>query len=476
MDLITLGIVETHSLLKKGEIKPIDIVEALLSHIEQSELNTYISVFKEEARKKAMQLKNKDMDLLAGIPITVKDNICVKGAPTTCGSKILANFIPPYNATVIDRLEKKEAVFIGKTNMDEFAMGSSTEYSLFGATFNPYNPDYVPGGSSGGSATAVANNEAICALGSDTGGSIRQPASFCGVVGLKPTYGRVSRYGLVAFASSLDQIGTLTKNVGDSAILLEAIAGFDDKDSTSRKKPVPSYFNNLNPDIRGVKFGIPEEYFGKGLDSDVRSQIQGALKVFEKLGATTKSISLPHTPYAIPTYYIIATAEASSNLARYDGVRYGHRTTSEEQKAKSDLLDMYEETRGEGFGNEVARRIMLGTFGLQSGYYDEYYLKANRVRDLIRLDFENAFKEVNVIITPASPFPPFKRGEKIEDPLQMYLADVYTVSINLAGLPAISVPCGFIDNLPIGMQIIGKHFEEQQILNAAYAYELATKM
>lgn len=473
--MATLGIVETHNLLKKGEIKPIDVVEALLSHIEQSELNAYIRVFKEEARNKAMQLKSNDTNLLAGIPIAVKDNICIKGAPTTCGSKILANFVPPYNATVIDRLEKQRVIFIGKTNMDEFAMGSSTEYSLFGATFNPYNPDYVPGGSSGGSATAVANNETVCALGSDTGGSIRQPASFCGVIGLKPTYGRVSRYGLVAFASSLDQIGTLTKNVEDSAILLEAIAGFDDKDSTSRKEPVPPYFNNLNPDIRGVQIGIPREYFGEGLDSRVRSQIEEALKVLEGLGAMIKSISLPHTPYAIPTYYIIATAEASSNLARYDGVRYGYRTNSEEQRIKRDLLEMYEETRGEGFGKEVKRRIMLGTFGLQAGYYDEYYLKATRARILIRSDFENAFEEVTVIITPTSPFPPFKRGEKIEDPLQMYLADVFTVSINLAGLPAIAIPCGFVDNLPIGMQIVGKHFDEQQILNVAYAYELATK-
>ena len=467
-----LNLPEIHQKLEKKELSCLELVESVFERIHKSSLNSYITLFESQANQKAIELdkKGKFNELLSGIPIAIKDNICIKGFPTTCGSRMLKDFIPPYNATVVDKLDKQGAVFLGKTNLDEFAMGSSTENSYFGPTLNPYNSEYVPGGSSGGSAASVSAGESICALGSDTGGSIRQPASFCGVIGLKPTYGLVSRYGLVAFASSLDQIGPIARCVEDSAILLEAIAGKDEKDSTSRDVQVPDYFKNLNLDINDVKIGLPDEYFGEGMDSKVKQLVLHSVHILERLGAHLCKVSLPHTQYAIPTYYLIATAEASANLARYDGVRYGYRSAKcKMQSAK--LKDMYEFTRSEGFGDEVKRRIMLGTFGLQSGYYDKYYLKAKKVRSLIAQDFENAFKEVDALVTPTSPTLPFKFGERARDPLQMYLSDVFTVSVNLTGLPAISVPCGELSGLPIGLQIIGKPFDEQTILNIAYAYE-----
>ena len=474
MELENHSISTLHNLLIKKEIKSSEIVESVFEHISDSSLNCYIALFEDSARKKAKELDKKGdyPEPLTGIPIAIKDNICIKGEPTTCGSKILEDFIPPYNATVIEKLENLGVIFIGKTNMDEFAMGSSTENSYFGPTLNPIDNDYVPGGSSGGSAAAVANKEVICALGSDTGGSIRQPASFCGIFGLKPTYGRVSRYGLVAFASSLDQIGPLAKNTQDIAILLSAIAGRDVKDSTSEDKEVPSFLHNLNPNIKGIKIGIPKEYFTEGLSDDVRISIENAINIFKDLGATTEQISLPHTEYAIATYYLIATAEASSNLARYDGVKYGYRKQKTEDRRQK-LKEMYEQTRKEGFGDEIKRRIMLGTFGLQTGYYDEYYLKAREVRNIIKSDFDDAFERVNIILTPTYPIPAFKLGEKIEDPLEMYLSDIFTVSVNLAGLPAISVPIRIQNSneLPIGVQLIGRAFCEQDILNCAYAYE-----
>lgn len=481
MELENHSISTLHNLLIKKEIKSSEIVESVFEHISDSSLNCYITLFEDSARKKAKELDKKGdyPEVLTGIPIAIKDNICMKGEPTTCGSKILKNFIPPYNATVIEKLENLGVIFIGKTNMDEFAMGSSTENSYFGPTLNPIDNDYVPGGSSGGSAAAVANKEVICALGSDTGGSIRQPASFCGIFGLKPTYGRVSRYGLVAFASSLDQIGPLAKNTQDIAILLSAIAGRDVKDSTSRDKEAPSFLDNLNSNIKGIKIGIPKEYFTEGLSDDVRISIENAINIFKDLGATTEQISLPHTEYAIATYYLIATAEASSNLARYDGVKYGYRSSLPDGRQagaighREKLKEMYEQTRKEGFGDEIKRRIMLGTFGLQTGYYDEYYLKAREVRDIIKSDFDDAFERVDIILTPTYPIPPFKLGEKIEDPLEMYLSDIFTVSVNLAGLPAISVPIRIQNSneLPIGVQLIGRAFCEQDILNCAYAYE-----
>lgn len=406
---------------------------------------------------------------LTGIPIAVKDNICTAGIRTTCASRILENFIPPYESTVTQRLKKAGYILTGKTNMDEFAMGSSTENSAFGVTKNPWDISRIPGGSSGGSAAAVAADECIAALGSDTGGSIRQPAALCGVVGLKPTYGMVSRFGLVAFASSLDQIGPITKTVYDAALIMNFIAGHDPKDSTSAPYPPKDFTRDLGRDIKGLKIGIPEEYFIEGTDKEVKDAVLSAVKILEDMGAVAIRISLPHTGYAVATYYILATSEASSNLARYDGVKYGLRIRGE------DLIDMYMKTRSEGFGEEVKRRIMLGTYALSSGYYEAYYRKAQQVRTLIKKDFEDAFKSVDVIITPTSPTPAFKIGERISDPLKMYLSDIFTISVNLAGIPAISIPCGFSsENLPIGLQIMGKHFDEETILQVAYAYEQAT--
>jgi aspartyl-tRNA(Asn)/glutamyl-tRNA(Gln) amidotransferase subunit A len=479
LDYCRLTISEIRELLDSKEISAKDIVNSIFQRIDfvEEKVRAFITTTKEEALKMADEAqekinhkKSQNTASLLGIPLAVKDNMCTKGIPTTCASKILNDFIPPYESTVTTKLIEQGYILIGKTNMDEFAMGSSTENSGFHVTRNPWDLERIPGGSSGGSAAAVAADECIAALGSDTGGSIRQPASFCGVVGLKPTYGRVSRYGLVAFASSLDQIGPITKNVRDSAILMNVISGHDLSDSTSAPVPLPDFTAVIGRDIRGMKIGIPEEYFVEGMDKEVEAAVKDAIKTLESLGAIPVPVSLPHTGYAVATYYIIATSEASSNLARYDGVKYGFRADGK------DLMDMYVQTRAQGFGTEVKRRIILGTYSLSSGYYDAYYKKAQQVRTLIKRDFEEAFKTVDVIVTPTSPTAAFRIAEKTSDPLQMYLSDIFTISINLAGVPGISVPCGFTsNNLPIGLQIIGRHFDEENILKVAYAYEQATE-
>jgi aspartyl-tRNA(Asn)/glutamyl-tRNA(Gln) amidotransferase subunit A len=401
--------------------------------------------------------------------MALKDNICTEGIPTTCASKILDNFIPPYSADVYERLQRAGCVLIGKANLDEFAMGSSTENSAFKITRNPWDEKRVPGGSSGGSAAAVAAGMAVFALGSDTGGSIRQPSAMCGVVGMKPTYGRVSRYGLVAFASSLDQIGPITRDVRDCALVLNHICGHDRRDSTSVDVEVPDFEKGLEQGIKGMRIGIPSEYFGEGIDRGVKERVQEAIKVLENLGAVCDEVSLPHTEYALPAYYIISSAEASSNLARYDGIRYGRRA-----EGYSDLVDMFVRTRSDGFGREVKRRIMLGTYALSSGYYDAYYKKAQQVRTLIKEDFDRVFEGCDIIVGPTTPTVAFRAGEKTDDPLQMYLSDVYTIPVNIAGLPALSVPCGFSEGLPVGLQFIGKPFAESTLLRAAYAYEQST--
>ena len=467
---------ELHDLLIKKKISSVELAEKVFLRIESVEpqIKAYITLTKDEAIKQAeaadKRLKeNKNVTLLTGIPIAVKDNMCTKGILTTCASKILANYIAPYDATVVTKLKEAGSVIIGKTNLDEFAMGSSTENSGLQITKNPRDLERVPGGSSGGSAAAVAANEAILATGSDTGGSIRQPASFCGIVGLKPTYGRVSRYGLVAFASSLDQIGPLAKDVTDAAILLQVMAGYDPKDSTSVNVPVPDYQKSLTTNIKGLKVGVIKELMGEGISADVKSAIKSAIKKYEELGAVISEVSLPSFEYAVSTYYLIAPAEASSNLARFDGVKYGHRS----QEAK-DLITMYYNTRREGFGAEVKRRIILGTYALSAGYYDAYYLKALKVRTLIKQDFEKALSNCDVLVSPTSPTVAFKIGEKANDPLSMYLSDIATIPVNLAGIPAISIPCGNANNLPIGLQIMGKAFDEETILKAAYAYEQNT--
>jgi len=409
------------------------------------------------------------------VPIAIKDNLCTKGEEITCASRILKGFRSPYDAGVIEKVKKSGGAILGIVNMDEFAFGSSCETSCYGPTFNPWDLKCVPGGSSGGSAAAVAADEAMWALGSDTGGSIRQPASFCGIVGLKPTYGRVSRYGLIAFASSLDQIGPLTKDVRDCALLMNIISGYDDRDSTSVNEPVPDYTKALVNDVRGLKIGIPKEAFVDGLDPEVRRAVEDALNLLKKLGAVIKEVSLPHTPYAVATYYIVATAEASSNLARFDGVRYGLRVQPKSVR-KNALVDMYEETRSQGFGDEAKRRIMLGTYALSSGYYDAYYLRGQKVRTLIKNDLDEVFKDCDVIMTPTSPTVAFKVGEKLSDPLSMYLSDIYTIPANLAGIPAISVPCGFAKSgLPIGLQLMGKAFDEEMLLRVSYTYEQNTE-
>lgn len=478
MELCTLTIHELHELLKKKEATSQEITESVLKRIGEvdGKVRAYLCLTEERAfamadrADKTIQ-RGGNIHPLTGIPVAIKDNICTEGIRTTCASRILQSFIPPYNATVIEKLDSRGYVHTGMTNMDEFAMGSSTENSSCQITRNPWDTGSVPGGSSGGSAAAVAADACIAALGSDTGGSIRQPAALCGVVGLKPTYGRVSRYGLVAFASSLDQIGPIAKDVTDCAILLEVISGQDKKDSTSVDIPVPDYTRVLGQDIKGVRLGIPEEYFISGMDPAVEGCVKEAIRVLERLGAEVVDISLPHTEYAIATYYIIATAEASSNLARYDGVKYGYRTAAAE-----DLMDMYMKTRDEGFGPEVKRRIMLGTYVLSAGYYEAYYRKAQQVRTLIKRDFDTAFEKVDAIITPTSPTPAFRVGEKTQDPLQMYLSDIFTISVNLAGIPSISMPCGFAGSgLPVGLQILGRHFDEERILQIAYAYEQATE-
>ncbi len=475
MELYNLGIEEARTAIDSGEISPVDLINAVFDRIDtvEEKVRSYITLTRGAALEQARlaeENRSGAKHALLGIPVAVKDNICTESVTTTCSSKILKNFIPPYDSTVIQRLKQQSYILPGKTNLDEFAMGSSTENSAFGRTRNPWDLERVPGGSSGGSAAAVAANECMAALGSDTGGSIRQPAAFCGVVGMKPTYGRISRYGLVAFASSFDQIGPITKNVKDSAILLNVISGHDIYDSTSADVAVPDFVSVLGRDIKGLKVGVPKEYFIEGVDREVDASVKEAIKKLESLGAIPVEISLPHTEYAVAAYYILATSEASSNLARYDGVRYGLRVTGD------DLVDMYMKTREEGFGAEVKRRIILGTYSLSSGYYDAYYRKAQQVRTLIKQDFEKAFETVDVIATPTTPTPAFNAGEKTEDPLQMYLSDIFTISVNLAGVPGISVPCGFTSgNLPVGLQIIGKHFDEESVLKTAYAYEQATE-
>lgn len=476
LKLNELTISELRKLLDNREISSADIINDVYKRIDEVEgrVKSFITITRDYAYESLAQAEKAisagRAALMTGIPVAVKDNMCAKGILTTCASKILHNFIPPYESTVTARLKEQGYILTGKTNMDEFAMGSSTENSGFHTTRNPWDLERVPGGSSGGSAAAVAAGECIAALGSDTGGSIRQPASLCGVVGLKPTYGRVSRYGLVAFASSLDQIGPITKNVTDAAIMMNSIGGHDPKDSTSAPVEMPDFAASIGRGVKGLKIGIPKEYFIQGIDAEINDSVNSAVKKLESLGAIPVEVSLPHTGYAIAVYYVLATSEASSNLARYDGVKYGFRAEGK------DLLEMYMNTRAKGFGAEVKRRIMLGTYALSSGYYEAYYKKAQQVRTLIKQDFDRAFEKADLIITPTSPTSAFKIGEKATDPLQMYLSDIFTISVNLAGVPAISIPCGFTkENLPIGLQIIGKHFDEDSILKAAYAYEQSTQ-
>ncbi|MDP2929474.1 MAG: Asp-tRNA(Asn)/Glu-tRNA(Gln) amidotransferase subunit GatA [Candidatus Omnitrophota bacterium] len=453
--------------IDKDGLQPPQILDSLFKRIES--LDEKIKAFVLLNKDSASKLPERSGKLY-GIPLLVKDNICVKGEETTCASKILKGFKPPYDATVIKRLKREGALLIGKANMDEFAFGSSCETSCYGPTRNPWDTDRIPGGSSGGSAAAVAGDETILAIGSDTGGSIRQPASLCGVVGLKPTYGRVSRYGLIAFASSLDQIGPITKDVRDSALVMNVIAGYDEMDSTCVDMPVPDYTNSLVKDIKGLKIGVPKEYFIEGIDKEVKMSVRKSINVLKDLGAEIIDITLPHTQYAVSTYYIIAPAEASSNLARFDGVQYGFRA-----EGSKDLIDMYIRTRSQAFGDEAKRRILLGTYCLSTGYYDAYYLKAQKVRTKIKEDFDNAFKLCDLIVTPTTPTPAFKIGEKTKDPIGMYLSDIFTISANLAGLPAISIPCGFSkDSLPIGLHMMAKPFDEEVLFRAAYTFEQNT--
>ena len=471
-----LTISQVGQALKKREISSVEITQRFLSRIEEVEGKVFALVTKDVdlalsmARLADDDIGKGNITPLTGIPMMVKDVILTKGTRTTCSSQMLSSFIPPYDATVVEKLREQRAVILGKTNMDEFAMGSSTENSAFFPTHNPWNLECVPGGSSGGSAAAVAAGETVYSLGSDTGGSIRQPASFCGIVGLKPTYGRVSRYGLVAFASSLDQIGPLTSDVADSAIVLSAISGYDPRDSTSVHCGVPDYTQFLTPDLRGMHIGIPQEYFALGIDPEVQRTMQDAIREMEKLGADISETSLPHTKYALSCYYIIAPSEASANLARYDGVKYGF-----SYREGKDVWENMGKTRGLGFGPEVKRRIMLGTYALSKGYYDAYYLKAQKVRTKICLEFEEAFKKYDCLVAPTSPTVAFRLGEKVDDPMKMYLSDVCTLPVSIAGLPAISLPCGLAHDLPVGMQIIGRPFGEGDILHAAFAYEKATK-
>jgi aspartyl-tRNA(Asn)/glutamyl-tRNA(Gln) amidotransferase subunit A len=472
-----LTIHEAHQLLKTKQLSSVELTRACLERIHQVEpkVRALVTITDELALKQAQKadelIATGNINPLTGIPMVIKDNMCTKGIPTTCSSKMLENFVPPYNATVVEKLNDCEAVILGKANMDEFAMGSSNEHSAFFPTHNPWDLSRVPGGSSGGPAAAVAASEAIYTLGSDTGGSIRLPAGFCSVTGLKPTYGRVSRYGLVAFASSLDQIGPLTQDVTDCALVLNAIAGHDTRDSTSVPYPTPDYTRCLTTDLNGLNIGVPREYFPEGMQGEVETAMRAAINKLEELGARIEwEVSLPHTPYALAAYYIIAPSEASANLARYDGVKYGFSY----QDADS-MWEALAKTRQYGFGDEVKRRIMLGTYALSAGYYDAWYLKAQRVRTLIRQEFDQAFTKFDALITPTSPTVPFKIGEKMDDPLQMYLSDVCVLPINIAGLPAISIPAGFADGLPIGMQIIGKPFSEETILKITHAYQQATE-
>ncbi len=461
--------------LAAKKISSVELTTLFLDRIKKldGKLNSFITVTEEQALSAAKSADEKiaqnKQTALTGIPIAQKDIFCTDGVKTSCGSRMLDNFIAPYDATVVTNLKAAGTVMLGKTNMDEFAMGSSNETSFYGPVKNPWDLERVPGGSSGGSAAAVAASLAPGATGTDTGGSIRQPAALCNITGLKPTYGRVSRYGMIAFASSLDQGGPFAKTVEDVALLLNAMAGFDEKDSTSIDQPVPDYTATLNDSVSGLRIGLPKEYFSEGLNSDVAKAIEAAIKEYEKLGAQIQEISLPNTFLSAPAYYVIAPAECSSNLARYDGVRYGYRC-----KDPHDLLDLYKRSRSEAFGSEVKRRIMVGTYALSAGYYDAYYLKAQKVRRLIRDDFVQAFSKVDVILSPTTPTPAFKLGEKTSDPISMYLSDIYTIAVNLAGLPGISLPAGFVNNLPIGMQLIGNLFGEAKLLNVAHQYQKAT--
>jgi aspartyl-tRNA(Asn)/glutamyl-tRNA(Gln) amidotransferase subunit A len=475
-DLTSLSIEEAAGLLQRREISSVELVGAHLDRIRETEatIHSFLTVTPEVAMAQARAADERrargENTTLLGIPVGIKDMILTKGIRTTAGSRMLGDFVAPYDATVTRRLLEAGAVCVGKLNCDEFAMGSSTENSAFGPTRNPWNLDRVPGGSSGGSASALAARQCLGTLGTDTGGSIRQPASCCGVVGLKPTYGRVSRYGVVAYASSLDQVGPMARTVRDCAHLLSVIAGHDGADSTSVDVPVPDFAAQLDGgEVRGARIAIPREYFLEGMQPEVEQAVRGAVRLLHELGARIEDVSLPHTEYAVPTYYLIATAEASSNLARYDGVKYGLRSSSVEG-----LLDMYQRSRAEGFGIEVKRRIMLGTYALSAGYYDAYYLKAQKVRTLIRRDFKRVFEEHDLLVTPTAPTTAFRIGEKTSDPLQMYLSDIFTISVNLAGLPALSLPCGFDEHgLPIGLQIIGRPFDEARVLQVASAYERA---
>ena len=474
MDITNLTVHELQEKLEKKELTSEEIVQSYIDRINDKEkdVKAFVTTLCDEALKEAKEIDEKrkngeKLSSLAGIPIGIKDNMCTKGVKTTCSSRMLENFVAPYNATVVEKLNEENLTDLGKLNMDEFAMGASTEYSYFKKTCNPWNLKTVPGGSSGGSAAAVAANLVPWALGSDTGGSIRQPSSFCGVVGLKPTYGLVSRYGLVAFASSLDQIGPITKDVRDSAILLNIIAGHDERDTTSYNMPKKDYTKALKNDVKGLKIGIPKEYFGEGINEEVKAKLEEAIETYKKLGAEVEEFSLDIAQYALATYYIIACAEASSNLGRFDGIRYGYRTEN-----YTNLKELYKNSRSEGFGPEVKRRIILGTYVLSSGYYDAYYKKAQQVRTLVKKEFDKAFEKYDVLLTPTSPTVAFEMGTRSENPLEMYLADICTVSVNIAGLPGISIPCGVnSENMPIGMQLIGNKFEEEKILNAAYTFE-----
>jgi aspartyl-tRNA(Asn)/glutamyl-tRNA(Gln) amidotransferase subunit A len=477
MSLIEKTAAELLALQAAGKASAAEITDAFLAAIRDREptVQAFMHVDEADARRQAAAVDAKrkaglPLGRLAGVPVAVKDVLCTKGTPTTCSSKILDGFVPPYDAHVVERLRAADAVLIGKTNMDEFAMGSSTENSGYKTTRNPWDPSRIPGGSSGGSAACVAACQAPVSLGTDTGGSIRQPASLCGIVGIKPTYGRVSRYGLIAFASSLDQVGPFTHDLTDCALMMEVLAGHDERDSTSVDRPVPAYSKTLNDPVKGLRIGVPKEFFGEGLDGEVEAAVRAALKEYERQGATLVDVSLPHSPYALAAYYIVAPAEASSNLARFDGMHYGHRT-----KQRADLIGTYSKSRAEGFGKEVRRRIMIGTYVLSSGYKDAYYVKALKVRRLVKRDYDEAFEKCDVIMGPTTPTAAFKAGEKADDPLAMYLSDVYTVSCNLAGIPGVSIPCGFTTGgLPIGLQLLSPPFDEERMLRIGRMYEAAT--
>jgi aspartyl-tRNA(Asn)/glutamyl-tRNA(Gln) amidotransferase subunit A len=492
VELCRLTLHQARALLETGEISSAALTRAVLDRIDavDARVQAYLTVVADRALEQARaadarwtehRRKGGATPPLLGIPMALKDEICTRGVRTTAGSKILGNFVPPYDATVMEKLNAAGGILIGKTNQDEFAMGSSTENSRYFTTRNPWDLERVPGGSSGGSAAAVAADEALFALGTDTGGSVRQPAGLTNTVGLRPTYGRVSRYGVIAFASSLDQVGPITKDVRDAAIVLSVIAGHDPREATSVNRPAPDYASVLDvgahvvAPLQGVRVGVPREYFIQGMQPGVEHAVREAIRVLESLGATTQEVTLPHTDYALPAYYLIAPAEASANLARYDGVKYGYRWGFDSAQPANEMWEVMRATRGDGFGAEVKRRIMLGTYALSAGYYDAYYLKAQKVRTLIKQDFDRAFDNVDVLVGPTSPSVAFKIGEKVDDPLQMYLADVFTLAQALAGIPAISIPCGFAENLPVGLQIMGRAFDEERVLRVAYAYERATE-